>query len=295
MQLLVYILVYPLIWALSILPFRLLYLFSDMISFLLYYVIGYRKKVVLDNLKLAFPEKPEKELLKIRRKFYRHFVDVFIETIKTFSLSKKEMNKHFTFTNIEVLNDLYKNGKSTILVGTHYANWEWILSLNPFLKYKGYGAFTRVNNKYFNNQIVKSRSKFGANLVVTSKMKSTIESNEKNNVQSMYGLLSDQSPQLKRTKYWGEFFGIKVPIHVGAETLAKKYDMNIVLFETKKIKRGYYNATFTVITDNATTYPDYELTDIFLRKTEEHIREQPEFYFWTHKRFKHMDKFVEEN
>jgi len=290
MNLIVYILVYPIIWLISILPFKILYFISDFLYVIIYYVIGYRKKVVYNNLKLAFPEKTNEEIIQISKKFYSHFVDIFMEMIKSFTISKKALDKHYKYTNLTFLNELYKDGKSVILTGAHYANWEWILGLDPYVSYKTYGAFTKLNNPYFNKKILKSRSRFGVNLVPTSKTISEIDSNEKNKIQSMYGLLSDQSPQLKKTFYWNHFLGIKVPIHTGTEMLAKKYDMNIVLFETKKIKRGYYETTFSLITNNALKYPNYELTDVFLEKIEQLIRKQPQYYFWTHKRFKHKDK-----
>ncbi len=290
MNLLVYILVYPLIWLLSILPFRILYFISDCVYLLIYYVIGYRKKVVLNNLKLSFPEKSNEEIVQISKKFYSHFVDVFIEMVKSFTVSKEEVYKRYKFTNIDFFTELYKDGKSIILTGPHYANWEWIMSLDSFVDYKGYAAYTKINNPYFNNKVLQSRAKFGTHLVETSKVISEILKNKKNNIQAMYGLLSDQSPQLKKTYYWSEFLGVKVPIHTGAEMLAKKYDMNMVYIETKKVKRGYYETTFSLITNDATKYPDYKLTDIFLEKVQKQIKAQPEFYFWTHKRFKHKDK-----
>lgn len=290
MSLFIYVLVYPLIWLISILPFRVLYIISDFIFLLIYYVIGYRKKVVLTNLKLAFPNKTEKELLNIRKKFYHHFVDVFMEMIKTFTASKELIHKHYTFTNIDFLNDLYKDNKSLILMGPHYANWEWIMSLDSFVDYKGYAAYTKIDNKYFNNTIIKSRAKFETNMIQTSKIVSEIYNNKKNNIQSAYGLLSDQSPQLGKTHYWRAFFGVKVPIHTGAEMLAKKYDINLVFIDTKKIKRGYYETSFSLISNDATKFENYELTDIFLDKVEQKVIEQPEFYLWTHKRFKHKDK-----
>ncbi|SNR32615.1 lysophospholipid acyltransferase family protein [Lutibacter flavus] len=290
MNLLVYILVYPLIWLLSILPFRILYFISDCVYLLIYYVIGYRKKVVLNNLKLSFPEKSNEEIVQISKKFYSHFVDVFIEMVKSFTVSKEEVYKRYKFTNIDFFTELFKDGKSIILTGPHYANWEWIMSLDSFVDYKGYAAYTKINNPYFNNKVLQSRAKFGTHLVETSKVISEILKNKKNNIQAMYGLLSDQSPQLKKTYYWSEFLGVKVPIHTGAEMLAKKYDMNMVYIETKKVKRGYYETTFSLITNDATKYPDYKLTDIFLEKVQKQIKAQPEFYFWTHKRFKHKDK-----
>ena len=290
MNLLIYILTYPIIWFISILPFKVLYIISDGVYLLIYYIIGYRKKAVLDNLKLAFPNKPLNELIETRKKFYHHFVDMFLEMVKSFTISKEGVYKHYKYTNIDFFTELFKDGKSVVLVGPHYANWEWIMSLDSFVDYKGYAAYTKVNNKYFNKKTLKSREKFGTNLVPTSKIISEIIFNKKNNIQAMYGLLSDQSPQLKRTFYWRTFFGVKVPVHTGAEMLAKKYDLNVVYMNVQKIKRGFYETTFSLITNDATKYSDYELTDIFIDKVEAQVRKQPEYYFWTHKRFKHKDK-----
>lgn len=295
MKLLIYIITYPIIWILSILPFRVLYFLSDILYLIAYHVIGYRKKVVINNISLAFPEKSNKEIMEIGRASYKHFVDILIETIKFFSITEKQINAHYKYTNADMLVDLYKNGKSTILTGSHYANWEWILNINRHVPYKCIGAFTRVSNPYFNKTILKSRSKFGAVLVPTNRTIQEMENNHKNKVQAIYGLLSDQSPMIKRTYYWREFFGVKVPIHTGAEMLAKKYDMNLVLIKTKKIKRGYYETEFELLTDNPSAFKDYDLTDIFLEKVEEQIRTDPRYYFWTHNRFKHRDKAPKEN
>uniref|UniRef100_UPI00262F580A lysophospholipid acyltransferase family protein n=1 Tax=uncultured Lutibacter sp. TaxID=437739 RepID=UPI00262F580A len=258
--------------------------------YIIFYVIGYRKKVVMYNLTITFPEKSKEELITIQKKFYKHFVDVFIEMIKSFTISKEEVYKRYTYTNIDFFTELYKDGKSVSLTGPHYANWEWIMSLDSFVDYKGYAAYTRVNNPYLNKKILDSRAKFGTNLIPTAKILSEIKYNSEHKIQAMYGLLSDQSPQLKKTHYWNHFLAVKVPIHTGAEMLAKKFNMNMVYIATKKIKRGYYETSFSLISNDASKYPDYQLTDIFLEKVEKQIRNQPEYYFWTHKRFKHKDK-----
>ncbi len=290
MNFIVFIIVYPVIWLISILPFRVLYIISDGIYFLIYYIFGYRKKVVLDNLNLAFPNNSLSENKKLRKQFYHHFVDVFMEMIKSFTASKETVYKHYKFTNIDFFTDLYKDGKSVVLMGSHYANWEWIMSLDSFVDYKGYAAYTKVNNPYFNSKTLNSRAKFGTHLIQTSKIISEMQQNQKNKVQAMYGLLSDQSPQLKKTFYWTEFLGVKVPVHTGAEMLAKRYDMNVVFMEVKKVKRGYYETTFSLITNDASSIPDYQITDMFLAKAEKQIRTEPAYYFWTHRRFKHKDK-----
>ncbi|MBP8793735.1 MAG: lysophospholipid acyltransferase family protein [Lutibacter sp.] len=290
MNYIVYMLVYPIIWLISMLPFRVLYFISDGVYYLLYYVFGYRKKTVAGNLKLVFPEKTDKELKTIEKRFYHHLVDVFIEMLKSFTVSKEAVYKRYTFTNVEIFDELFKDGKSIALVGPHYANWEWIMSLDSFVKYNGVAAYTKINNPYFNNKMLKSRSKFGTNMIQTSRIIAEMQKNKKENVPTIYGLLSDQSPHISKAFYWSKFLGVKVPIHTGAEMLAKRFDMNVVYIATKKIKRGHYETTFSLITDNATSIPDYQITDIFLEKVEAQIRKEPAYYFWTHRRFKHKDK-----
>jgi len=288
MNLLIYILVYPLIIGLSLLPFRILYLFSDLIFYLLYYVIGYRKKVVMKNLTLSFPEKSEKELLVIQRKFYRHFVDVFIEMIKTFTMSKKEISKRYKFNNFELVSELAKK-KGIALLGSHYGNWEWIVSFCMYTDVPSYGVFTPIANKYFNNFIIKSRERFGGFLIPGRKLVPQIISDQKAGINAFYGLLSDQSPQLKKTFYWAPFMGVKVPVHTGAEMLAKRFDLATVFFDVKKVKRGYYEGEFTLVSEDANSMKEFEMTDLFLRTVEKQIKNAPEYYFWTHNRFKHKD------
>ncbi len=289
MQFIIFILVYPIIWLISLLPLRILYVFSDGIYFLVYYVFAYRKKVVSANLKQSFPEKSSKELLKIQKKFFHHFIDIFIEMIKSFTISEKELKKRYRFTNIEELNQLEKLNKSIIIMGSHYANWEWVIILNKYISHKSFAAYTRINNKYFEKKILQSRERLGANFIETTKFVPFIESNKKENVLAIYGLLSDQSPQLHRAKYFKEFMGVKAPIHTGAEFLGRKYDHAIMFIKTNKIKRGYYETTFEVLAENPNDHKEYAITDVFLEKVEQQIRKKPEYYFWSHKRWKHSN------
>ena len=294
MKLLIFILVYPIVWLISLLPLKVLYLLSDFIYLLVYYVFGYRKKVVSGNLKLSFPNKTDEELLKIQKKFYHHFIDIFIEMVKSFSISEKNLEKRYQFSNIEVLKNLEKEGKSIILVGSHYANWEWIIILNKFISFKAYAAYSKIQNKYFEKKILASRERLGANFKKTDEFIPFIESNKKENINAIYGLLSDQSPQLHKAKYFTEFMGTKAPIHTGAEFLGKKFDHSIVLLKTKKIKRGYYSTEFKILAKNPTEFKNYEITDLFLKEVEEQIRTEPEYYFWSHNRWKHTNSIEAE-
>ena len=287
MQFLIYSISFPFLWIISKLPFRLFYWFSDCIYILVYYIIGYRKKIVRNNILIALPHISEEKRLVIEKKFYHHMCDMFLEMIKTMSISSEEMKERFKITNIELLKEYEQKNKSIILLAAHYASWEWLLSINESTSFKCYGVYKKVNNKYFDAKVRAIRSKFKSVLVTTDNTIALINDNEKNGIMSLYGLASDQSPQVHKTFHWQQFMGITVPVHTGAEMLAKRYDLEVVFAKVKKVKRGYYEATFVPIANNPKSIPDYEITDAYLKEVEQQILEAPEFYFWTHKRWKH--------
>ena len=287
MQFLLYLFLYPLLWLLSILPFRLLYLFSDFVYVIIYYIIGYRKKTVRENLALALPHLSKKERLVIEKKSYHHMCDMFLEMIKTMTISESEINKRFQFVNIEIYKELEKEGKSIALMCAHYASYEWVISINSKINFKGYAIYKRINNKYFDKLVRDIRSKFKASLITTKETIPTIRENFKNNILGIYGFASDQSPKISSAFHWNTFMGIEVPVHTGAEMLAKKYNMNVVFLKVEKVKRGYYKAQFEILSKNASEVPNYQITDQFLQLVEQQIHEAPEYYLWTHKRWKH--------
>lgn len=294
MNFIVFAIAYPLIWVFSRLPMRILYLKSNIIYLFMFYVTGYRKKVVLENLKLSFPKKTEAELRIISKKFFKHFIDLIMESVKAFSISKKQLSKRYTYKNPELVNAFVKEGRNIALVGAHQANWEWSIGISMVLDIDVYGAYTKLNNKYFEKWVRKSREKFGVIGYKTSDTVRGIQKNMNDNKQGAYILLSDQSPQPHKTYYWREFFNIKVPVHTGAEMLSKKFDLVVINYVTRKIKRGYYETEFQLITDTPKEFDDYQLTDKYTKLTEENIKVQPEFYLWSHRRFKHRDKVPKE-
>ncbi len=290
MQLLVFLLLYPIIMLISFLPFRVLYLFSDLVYGLVYYIIGYRKKTVRHNLANALPHLSEKERLIIEKKSYRHLCDMFLEMVKTMSISEKEMDKRFTFTNLETLTAMEKEGKSIAVMMAHYASYEWAISLNKYSSLTSYAIYKKIANKHFDKLVKDIRLKFKAVLITTRETIPTIEKNHREKHLGLYGFASDQSPQLSKTHHWGTFMGIETPVHTGAEMLVKRFDMNVIFMKVKKVKRGYYEATFETLFDHPTEVPNYEISDEFLRRVEKQILEAPEYYLWTHKRWKHKKK-----
>jgi len=290
MQRIAYILIYPILWLISILPFRLLYAFSDVIYIFMYKVFGYRKAVVKENLRLVFPDKSEKEISKITGQFYHHFCDMMVEAIKSLTITEAQMNKRFKFTNVELINDLEKKQRSIILMCAHYGSWEWIFILQKHVKHKGYAVYKRLANKYFDKLVKRIRAKYNSHLITTKETYGVLLDSKKKGELTINGFVSDQSPKAHKAFHWNEFMGIKVPMYTGAEMLAKKLDMAVVFFSVKRIKRGYYETTFTTITETPRAYKDYEITDLFFKMVEKQILEAPQYYLWTHKRWKHRDK-----
>lgn len=287
MQFLVFIIAFPLLWLISILPFRLFYFLSDIIYVIVYYIVGYRKTTVRENLAMALPHLSDAERKIIEKKSYQHLCDMFLEMVKTLTISSEEMNKRFVITNIELIKEYEKKEKSIMLLASHYASWEWLITLNQKISYQGIGVYKKIANNYFDKLVRDIRSKYNTQLIVTSKTIPLISQNQKEKNLSVYGLVSDQSPKMNRIFHWETFMGIEVPVHTGPEMLSKKYDLNVIFAKVKKVKRGYYEATLIPITDDAKSIPNFEITHRYIQEVEKQIHEAPEYYFWTHKRWKH--------
>lgn len=290
MQLVVFVIAYPFLWVISRLPYRVFYALSDFIFFLIYRVLGYRKKMVRFNLKTAFPQKSQAEIIAIEEKFYRHFCDIFLEMVKTFGLSKTQMQKRMIFPNLEVLKSFQKERKSFILMCGHYNSYEWLLSLAQHLNCPSYAAYTPISNKYFDRFIRSVRMRFNAFLVSRYAINSVIHKHKLSGEMCVYGLASDQSPSSSPKHYWRHFLGVEVPVFTGAERIAKQFNIPVVYCEIQKIKRGYYQTIFHILTENPEQVADFEITDAFTNLLEKQIYTQPEFYLWTHNRFKHRGK-----
>lgn len=290
MQFLAFIIAYPLLWLISILPFRIFYLISDSIYLVVYYIIGYRKKTVRHNLQIALPHLNDKDRLQIEKKFYHHFCDLFMEMVKTMTISPKEMQKRFKITNPELLQEYEAKNRSIMVLASHYASWEWLIAINLKSTYQGVGVYKRIANRYFDRLIKKIRSEYKTELVSTERTIPLMANNQRKGILSLYGLISDQSPKTKQIAHWESFMGMETPVHIGPELLSKKYNLNVVFAKVTKVKRGYYEATLIPITDEPKSLPNYEIIHRYIKEVEKQIYEAPEYYFWTHKRWKHQRK-----
>ena len=290
MQILLYILVYPFIYLFASIPFKILYLVSNVFRFLIYNLLGYRKQIVRQNIKLAYKDISKKKLKQIEKKFYTHFCDITLEAFKSLKMSENEMKKRFVFKNIEVLKQFEEKKQSVIVIIGHYSSWEWMLSLGYHLSLKGYGIYTPLMNKYFNKLVQKIRKKHNCYLISRYSAIETMKKKDADGELAFYGFASDQSPKPKPKSYWREFLGVKVPVFMGAELIARELNFAIVYTRVNRIKRGYYEAEFELLTDNPKKTKKYEITNIFTKWLEKDIYKDPTQYLWTHNRFKHRHK-----
>ena len=293
-KLLIY-LFYAFLWLLAWLPLRVLYVISDIIFVLIYYVVRYRRKVVRKNLQNSFPEKPEKEIRCIERKFYRHFCDIWIETIKLIHISHKTMRKRFQFKNIHILDDYYKKNQNIILYLGHYGNWEWITfakaaQKNHAHEYKAYSVYNPLHDKDLDRFMLRLREKSGSVLVPQKKVLRTMVEMKRNNTLGFFCFIADQSPRRHTIAYWQTWLNQETAPIVGPEKLAKQTDYPVIYLDIQKPKRGHYTGEFIVMTEKPNELPEFELTKQYMALMEKNILRNPAYWLWTHKRWKHKSK-----
>jgi Kdo2-lipid IVA lauroyltransferase/acyltransferase len=287
MSAIVFYIFYGINWVVTLLPLPVLYIFSDFLFIILYYFPSYRRKVVARNLRNAFPEKGEKELKAIERKFYRHLADLFIEILKLTHMSKQQSLDHMKITNPEVLARLYKEGRDVVAVIGHYNNWEWLKSLIYHTDYQTVSIYKPLQDKRFDNFLLRLRERGGMILTPMAHIVREILEARKNNRKSLYSFITDQTPPRVEIKYWTTFLNQDTPVYLGVEKIASKYDMSVVFFNIQKIKRGYYNYTVEVLFEHTAGLPEHVITEKHVKRLEEVIREKPEYWIWSHRRWKH--------
>lgn len=290
MQLLTYIIIYPILWLISILPFRLLYGLSDIFYFFIFRIFKYRKKVVKANLRLVFPQKTSNEIEEICSKFYSHLCDLFLEMIKTLTISKSQLEKRFIIKNPENLKKLTSHNTSVVLMYGHYASYEWSTVIQSHIKIGGLGIYKKIKNPYFDRLAHRIRSKFNTELVNTKEALKRLQEISENNDPRMIAFLSDQSPKIRSKNHWLNFMDIKIPCFMGAELTAKSKNFPVGFAQIDKVKRGYYECEIKILSENPQSEEEYAITKKFNRLLEAQIKAKPEFYLWTHKRWKHRDK-----
>jgi len=277
---------YLFIKPLSLLPLRVLYLISNLLFLICYYILSYRKALVVSNLNASFPEKDEKEIKHITKKFYRFFCDFVMESLKCFSISEEQALERCKITNPEVLDDLYKKNKSIVLACGHYNNWEMAAAcLNLSLKHQGAAIYKPLSNKFFNKKFIESRSKFGIELIPKREAKDYFTNNTDRNV--IIGFGCDQCPKKSnKNLFWTRFLNQDTAIMFGTEKYAVDFDYAVVFMRMNRTKRGYYEVELEIIEENPQTAQYGEISKKHTQLLEEQIKLDPAYWLWTHKRWK---------
>tara|TARA_R110002072_G_scaffold39108_4_gene112632 strand:+ start:1737 stop:2594 length:858 start_codon:yes stop_codon:yes gene_type:complete len=270
----------------SFLPFRLLYLFSDFLKFLMQNVLKYRKEVIEENLKKSFPEKSEKEIEKLRSGFYSNFADILVESFKSLSVSRKTMEKRFVLKNPELFQNLYNQDQGLIMVMGHYTNFEWTAMCIPLcVPNPCFAVYQPLKNKRFSKKIVWIREQFGLKLFP---MEETYPFMLNNKAKApLYVFMADQSPHKGKIKYRSPFLNRNTPVHLGVENLSKKCNLAVIFIEVERVKRGFYEVEAKLLFDKPNESPEHEITDTHVQALEKLIRKKPEDWLWSHKRWKH--------
>ena len=279
-----YHLVYGILYLISLLPFRVLYFFSDAFYGIIFYVFGYRKKIVLNNLKIAFPEKAEEERVRIAKDFYHNLIDYVFETIKLISVSEKEIFKRCKsdFDINEVARKLQKvQVHSSHQFNAEYANWFY--SKNSALP--SVGIYIKLSNKILDRIILNIRTRYGTLMVESNDFRYKMNEVYKNPY--MLGWAADQNPFKPHNSFWLNLFNKPAPFLKIPEKSAIKNSTAVIFARSRKIKRGYYFFEFKVITENAAGFPPGEITRMYRDYLEETIKLDPANYLWSHRRWKH--------
>ena len=271
----------------GLLPFKLMYLLSDFLSFILLRVVKYRVDVVRYNLKSSNLKLTEKDIKKLIKNFYSHFCDIYLEMIKLDRMNKIDVEKRLKVLNPEIANKYLKEDKSVILLVSHYGGYEWCTALDYFFEYKVAAIYTPLKDKELENLTIKSRARHGMKLISRYNALNDIRDLKKSGCNYMYGFMADQSPQIRKINYWTKFLGVEVPAFTGAERMAKELNIPVVFAKMSKLSRGKYEMRLELIAENPNEFKDFEITEKYLRLVEKQIHEKPDYYFWTHNRFKH--------
>lgn len=277
---------YLIIKPLSLIPLRILYLFSDFLYYIIYYLVGYRRKVVYTGLTRSFPDKSKTEIRKIARKFYRHLCDLMVESVRLFSMPKKEMLARSKFVNPELLDRYYDQGRSIIIVAGHYNNWEiFAHSCDLQMKHQAVGIYTPLTSPYFERKFSESRSRYNVVLLPKLQVKEYFATHQDEIKAVVFG--TDQSPSLQSKKvYWTNFLNQDTAVMFGSEKYAREYNYPVIFARVKKEKRGHFKISFEVLEENPAASEYGSITEQHTRLLEQQIIEQPEYWLWTHKRWK---------
>jgi KDO2-lipid IV(A) lauroyltransferase len=281
---------YAFIWIITWLPLRVLYLISDIFFPVVYYIVGYRKNVVRLNLTKSFPDKTVKERRTIERRYYHFLCDLIVETIHEMHISKKDIERRMTFGNLQDIVDQNALNKSVMIMTAHYGNWEWLLAFSLCLpeKQPSNPIYKRLRNKQFDKLFHQLRSRYGAKLIEKKDLLRVMFKLQKEKQIANFWMISDQTPNGKNLHYWTTFLNQDTATVTGTEQLARKFDYPVFYAEINRVKRGYYHCEFIPITLEPTKTAEFEISEQYMRLLEKSIEAHPEFWLWSHRRWKYQ-------
>ncbi|MBQ7691513.1 MAG: lysophospholipid acyltransferase family protein [Muribaculaceae bacterium] len=287
------------LWQLlSLLPLRVHYVFSDLLYVLVGPVLHYRRRVIRRNLAAAFPELDERERRDIERGFYHHFCDVVAESVKLATISRKNIARRMVFHGAEQVNEAVRQGQSVALLLGHYGNWEWVTSLRLAMDDPdaAYGhIYHPLENPVVDRLFLAVRNRMGSHSIA---MRDTLRFIHQANAQqrpSVIGYISDQVPLWQNIHHWLTFFNQETPVFTGVERIARKYNQAVFYVDVRRVGRGHYEAEFQLITRDPAAMPDHAITDEYFRRLEATIRRAPQYWLWSHNRWKRTREEFDRN
>lgn len=275
-----------LLTLLARLPLRILYVLSDVVYVVIYYVIAYRKKVVRQNLERSFPEKSLQEIVLIEKKFFRYFCDLVFEVVKMSTISARELKRRYQFKHTEQIEAYFAKGESVLVCSAHYGNWEWgNLAMGLIFSAPNYAIYKPLSNKIFDEWFKKIRSRFGNHMIAMRQTLRTFASATEPNI---FSFGNDQAPAKSESHYWTRFLNQPSSIQLGIEKIAKKSARPIFYLKVTVLKRGFYEVDCVPLCLNSTATSDYEITEMHTRLLEKLIIAEPAYWLWSHRRWKHQ-------
>lgn len=281
-------------WLFQIFPLRFHYLFSDIFFILAYFIFRYRRVVVANNLANSFPEKTQKERDRIARGFYRHFCDTFVETLYFDRIPMKEGKNCVRYLNPELPNGYLDQGRQVITFLGHCNNWEWFCNWPLYSTHKFYAIYKKLKNNVFERFYLHLRSRFGAIPLERAATYRQLVTDLQNNIPTMSAFLFDQTPRIYEIHHWVTFLNQDTPVVLGTEKVAQKLDAVVLFAQSRKVKRGFYEVEYQLVTEHAGACPKFEITEKCTHLLEQQIIKNPEFWLWSHKRWKHNREKVAE-
>jgi Kdo2-lipid IVA lauroyltransferase/acyltransferase len=267
-----------------LIPFWMLYIISDLTWFILFKVVGYRKKVIYENLEKAFPEKSKNEIKQLAQKFYRNFTDILLESFKGLTMSRKSFLKRFKLLNPEFLDKYYQEGKNVLCLAAHYSNWEWGIFLSMYVKHEAVTVYKTVNNRRLNDFMRERRGRWNFKQISMAKTRIIFNNIEK---PKFIVLIADQNTPVLEKAIWINFLGIETPCIHGPEVYSNIFNYPLIFLDFQRVRRGYYSTELSLLSENPKSLEKGEITKKYMGKLEEIIRKKPEDWLWTHKRWKH--------